>query len=195
MSDYATEDQLRAFSHEFEALNDANAVSTLVTAASRLFDNLTGVNADFYQKAPSPASYSTRTFYGNGTGYLPVDPYTALNPVTPIVVDAANAYDVPPYTERDGMLVLYGSYVNRFIGWNDGVSVTISANWGFAEIPADVQLATIHLALALWRTADPAFSVIAGAEGAATRIETIPKVARDIVTAYKAKYWPGFSFA
>lgn len=195
MSDYVTEDQLRAFSHEFDSLDDANAVATLLTAASRLFDNLTGVAENFYQAAPSPAAYTTRVYYGNGTGYLPVDPYTALNPINPIVVDAANAYDVPPYTERDGMLIVYGSYISRFSGWNDGVSVTVSANWGFTEIPADVQLATAHLAIHLWRTADPANAIIAGAEGAAARIETIPKVARDIVNAYRAKYWPGFAFA
>lgn len=195
MANYVTQDQLNAFAHEFPALADQNAVDTLLTAASRLFDNLTGVNEDFYQQAPDPASYTTRTFYGNGTGYLPVDPYTALNPINPVVVDAANSYDVPPYTERDGMLVLYGSYVSRFTGWNDGVSVAISANWGFAEIPADVQLATVHIAIHLWRTADPAFATISNAENAAVRIETIPKIARDIVNAYKAKYWPGFAFA
>lgn len=195
MADYVTEEQVTAFSHEFGALSNTSAVATLLTAASRLFDNLTGVSANFYQTAADPAAYSARVFYGNGTGYLPVDPYTALNPTDPVVIDPDHAYDVPDYVERDGMLVIYGSYIGRFLGWSDGIQVTISANWGFPETPADVTLACAHLAVHLWRTADPAFATISNSEGAAARVETIPKVALDIVNVYKAKYRQGFEFA
>lgn len=194
MADYVTADQVSAFAHEPDALSVAGS-DLLLTAASRLFDNLTEVSANFYAAAADPAAYSERVYYGNGTGYLPIAPYVALNPTDPIVIDPDYSYDIPSYVERDGMLVVYGSYIGRFVGWADGVRVTVSANWGFPAVPADVTVACAHLVIHLWRTADPAYSIISGAEGAATRVETIPKVARDIITEYKARYRQGFEFA
>jgi hypothetical protein len=192
MADYVTTDEVGYLGHEWDATHPR--ADLLVTAASRMFDNLTGVGVNYYQAAPNPAAYSTRTFYGNGTGYLPLDPYTALNPVNPVVVDAAYAYDIPTYVQQDGMLVLYGSYLERRSGWVDGVSIAVSANWGFASIPSDVSIACAHIALHLYRTADPAFATISNAEGAAARPITLPRIARDIVDTYKAKYMPGFAF-
>jgi hypothetical protein len=194
MADYVTTEQVAFLAHEFDTATDRAAL--LVTAASRLFDNLTVQRENFYQQADptTPTVYTTRTFYGNGTGYLQLDPYTALNPVNPVVVDADYTYEIPTYIEKDGMLVVYSTYLGRRTGWADGVSIAVSANWGFAEIPADVTLACAHIALHLWRTADPAFAVISNAEGAATRPLTLPRIARDVIDTYKGKYLSGFAF-
>lgn len=187
MADYVTPEEVGYLGHEWDSSHPR--ADLLVTAASRMFDNLTEVGVDFYAAAPDPVDYTERTFYGNGTGYLTLDPYTALNPTDPVVIDPDNAYDVPTYIEKDGMLVLYGSYqARRASTWTDGISIAVSANWGFAEIPADVTTACAHIAYHLFRTADPAFAVISGAGEAAARLETIPKIARDIVDSYRAKY-------
>lgn len=197
MADYITVEELQGFGHESDAIAPA-AASTLVTSASRLFDKYCGVADDFFAEAPDPAAYSDRVFLGDGTAYLRLDPYTALSPTDPVVIDPAYSYTVPTYTERDGMLVDLErtkmqspfEYIPfyRYAGWRDGVQVTVSANWGFAEIPADVKVACMHLAFHQWRTADPAFAVISNANGDAFMSRTVPKVAQDIIEQYRNKY-------
>lgn len=197
MADYITVEELQGFGHETDAIS-GDAASLLVTSASRLFDKYCGVSDDFFQAAPSPASYTDRVFLGDGTAYLKIDPYTALNPTTPVVIDPDYVYTVPTYIERDGMLIdlertkmqnpmEYVPYY-RYTGWRDGVQVTVSANWGFSEIPADVKVACCHLVFHMWRTADPAFATISNTNGDAFMVRTVPKIAQDIIKEYRAKY-------
>lgn len=199
MSDYVTTIQVGEFAHEFNALG-TDGKALLVTAASRLFDNLCEVSEDFF--AEEDGTTDERFFIGDGTAYLKVPPYLDLDSVAindgTIAVPDYTADNVPDYAEQNGMLVVLDktirpsysapSYPNRFTGWPDGKQIRVSAIWGFLTIPADVQLAVIHLAIHLWRTGDPSFAVISGAGEAAARIETIPKIARDIVDRYREKY-------
>lgn len=212
MADYATWEQVIPLAHEADALSTTGQ-DLLLTAASRLFDKQVGVPDDFFSvgDVDAPITYSNRDFIGDGTAYLKLDPYLALNPTDPVLVNDDTILDpdftssnVPEYVARNGMLVVLGrtiyrnfspTGINRFQGWPDGRQIRVSANWGFSAIPADVTVAVAHIVLALWRTGDPAFSVISNAEGAATRIETIPKVARDIITEYKEKYSRAALFA
>lgn len=204
MADYVTEEQLTAFGFQFEGLSNTGAVSTLLTAASRFFDNQCEVSENFFAQAADPEDYTDRDFIGNGTAYLQLDPYTVLNPTDPVSMNDGSVGDpdftadnLPDYVVKDGALVVlertgWRDFThdgrNRFTGWPESKQIRVSANWGFSTIPADVVLACVHIALHLWRTADPSFSVIAGAEGAASRVETIPKIAQDVVTKYRAKY-------
>jgi hypothetical protein len=188
MADYVTSELIASFGHEFQALADTTAIDLLVTSASRLFDNLCEVSENFFAAAPDPAVYSDRTFYGNGTGYLQIHPYTALNPVDPVVIDPDYAYDVPAYIEQDGMLVIYGTYLQKRVGWSDGVGVTISANWGFPSVPSDVQLAVIAIAYQQFRTSDPSFSIISGIEGSQVASFRLPAIHQATVDSYRAKY-------
>ena len=202
--DYVTGEQVASLGHEFDPNNDRTAL--LVTAASRLFDKQVGVPDDFFAEGDTgeDPAYTNRDFIGNGTAYLKLDPYIALNPTDPITINNGtilvpnySTTNVPDYVMRNGSLVVIdrtlrrgfsSTGINRYVGWPDGAQIRVSANWGFSEIPADVSIACAHIAIALYRTADPAISVISNAEGAATRIETIPKVARDIITENRAKY-------
>lgn len=204
MADYVTNEQLAAFAHEFKALADSDAVDTLITAASRLFDNLCEVDEDFF--APGDAEedpdFTERDFVGDGTAYLKLDPYIALDddPISinegTILDDDFDVVNVPEYVERSGMLVVLGkttyqrftpSGMNRFVGWPDGKQIRVSANWGFSAIPADVQMATVHLALHLWRTADPAFAQISNADNTVS-VRTVPRVAEVVIEKYREKY-------
>lgn len=202
MADYITAEEMAGFAHEPGALASSGL---LLTAASRFFDNACEVGEDFFAPAASPAAYTGRVFVGDGTAYLRLDPYTALDPVDPVTIDPEHVYDVPEYAEIDGALVVLDRtkqsrpeaafYPNRYTGWRDGVKVTVSANWGFAETPADVKLAVAHIALHLWRTADPAFAVVSNSEGAAGRPLTLPAIAQGIVDRYRQKYSRRFIFA
>ncbi len=192
MSAYVDSEEVANFGHEFPGMMEGDAVTSLLTAASRLFDKQCEVRDDFFAFSEDS---NIRTFIGDGTAYLKIDPFIALD-IDPVSVDGA--YDVPDYTVIDGMLVvldktrpqssLAASYPQRFAGWRDGYPVTVSAVWGFAEVPADVKVACCHLAIHLWRTADPAFATISNAEGAASREVTIPDVAQRIINSYREKY-------
>ena len=206
MADYVTSSVVSSFGHEFAGLSDPTAVDLLVTAASRLFDNLCEVEEDFFAPAPDPVDYTDRDFIGNGTAYLRLLPYTALNDTDPVLMNEGTIEDpsyvstnLPDYIEREGGLVVldktlrtnydtsYYTGVNRFVGWPDGKQIRVSANWGWTETPADVQLACVHLCYHLWRTADPAFAVISSADGT-VRATPIPAVVKATVDKYRAEY-------
>lgn len=192
MADYVDSEEVANFGHEFPGMMEGDAVTSLLTASSRLFDKQCEVRDDFFAEAGG-ANASARTFIGDGTSYLKVDAF--VGDVDDVTIED---YDVPDYTVIDGMLVvldktrpqssLAASYPQRFAGWRDGYPVTVSAVWGFAEVPADVKVACCHLAIHLWRTADPAFATISNAEGAASREITIPDVAQRIINSYREKY-------
>ena len=100
------------------------------------------------------ATLSNKTFYGKGTGYLKLPPYTSLNPVDPVTIE--DDIETPDFIEQDGMLVIE-KYALGFpppndegqvrTGWPLGQAITVSAIWGWSEVPGDIQLAVIHLAL------------------------------------------------
>jgi hypothetical protein len=195
MADYVTTEQVTEFAQEFGALTGSGP-ALLVTSASRLFDNLCEVSEDFF--AVAGGSFIARDFYGDGTAYLRLDPYTALNSVDPVVMDPDFDVDVPDYTAIGGSLVVLektkqasdtaASFTNRYTGWPLNVKVTVSAKWGFTAIPSDVQLAVIALAIVQWRTADPAFSVISSSEAAYTKTASLAEVHQNTIETYKRRY-------
>lgn len=205
MADYVTSDLVASFGHESGALASPDAFDTLVTGASRLFDRLCEVEDDFF--APAGDEESDKDFIGDGTAYLKLLPYTTLNAVDPVLINEGTiddpdfvATNIPLYVARNGLLVVLdrtqrmsdGTYfngVNRFTGWPDGVEIRVSAKWGFAAVPSDVQLACIHLCYQLWRRADPTFSAISGVEGNQASITfQVPPVAQAIIDKYREKY-------
>lgn len=209
MADYITEEQLTAFGHEFGALSNTTAVSTLLSAASRFFDNQCEVTEDFFAVAGN--TESDRDFVGNGTAYLQLDPYTTLNATDPVKLNDGSVAtpdftttNVPDYVERDGALVVLDRTGNqgftqdgrnRFVGWPEGKQIRVSAKWGFSAIPADVQIACVHIAYHLWRVGDPAFAVISNADNTASRPLTLPQIARTIIDKYRQRYSRSAIFA
>lgn len=197
--DYVTATSVGYFAHEWNAL-DPIGQALQVTAASRLFDSECEVSEGFF--AEESGLSEERIFLGDGTAYLRIPPYVDLTSVTinEGTADSPNysVSNVPEYVEQDGMLIvldktvarssLSASYPNRFTGWPDGKQIKVDAVWGLAFVPHDIQLAVIHLALHLWRTADPAFATISNGDGAASRERTLPEVARRVIDAYREKY-------
>lgn len=211
MADYVTAGQVGYLAHEWDATDLRAAL--LVTAASRLFDKSVGVADDFFSigDTSDPFTYTTRNFVGDGTAYLRLDPYIGLNPTNPVTLNngtvAVPSYtvtNVPDYIERDGKLIVLErtlrrnfsvTGIDRYVGWPDGKQIRVSANWGWSAIPADVTVACSHIALHLWRVADPAFATISNAEGAAGRPVTLPQIAQSIIDVYRARYSRNAAFA
>lgn len=162
MGQYATAVQFRAFAFQSVAADDAK-YDALLLRASRLFDRACETEDDHFAVA---GAASARTFYGDGSTYLRLDPYVAGSLTT---VTMPTGYEVPDRVElgRDGSFYLVRTfnedgtlYTDRSIlsrpGWLVGVPVTVTARWGYAAIPDDVVHVVIQKAIHLWRTNDPA---------------------------------------
>lgn len=195
MADYATATQIKGFSADASQNTklDSTQWELLATAASRHFDRLCEVEDDFFKLAD--AEFVERDFYGSGTAYLTLPPFTALNGTDPVVIEDS-VYEVPEYVVVGNQLVIKDLtrslnineyYWSRNVGWKDAVKVTVSAKWGFAAVPKDVTLAVIQIALLFWRQSDPSFATIANADNGLAE-EQIPPFAMSVVKAYREKY-------
>lgn len=163
-------------------------LDALIEQASRMFDLECGVPERYFNPVEIPiATY--RTFYGDGTNYLKLPPYVpgTLNST----ITLPDGYTAPTFTERDGYLIFnnngvlppFLSYCSP--GWHAGVSVIVSAVWGYSEIPADVKMAVIELVINLHRETDPATVKLINLEGQSLR-EKIPPRVWEIAKRYRA---------
>jgi hypothetical protein len=178
------------------ALSDAE-LDALIEQASRMFDLECGVPEGYFNPAPIPIA-TEKTFYGDGGNYLSLPPYISGTLNTSITLP--DGYTAPAFVERDGYLVLTSGGVlppfPRFHnccwpGWYSGVSVTISAVWGYRETPADVKLAVIELVINLERETDPAGLRLKDLEGQPLR-EKLPPRVLEIAKKYRFKTGPAF---
>lgn len=172
-------------------------LDALIEQASRMFDLECGVPEGYFNPAQIPIA-TERTFYGDGSNYLRLPPYVAGTLNT--LITLPNSYTAPTFVERDGYLVLSSGGVlppfRRFHnclwpGWYSGVSVTVSAIWGFRETPADVKLAVIELVINLERETDPAGLRLKDLEGQPLR-EKLPPRVLEIAKKYRMKTGPVF---
>lgn len=74
-----------------------------------------------------------------------------------------------------------------YVGWPDGIKVTVTAKWGWDAVPEDVKEATIETVIAIWRGRDAGFARAVGVEGAGVVIgEALPQRAREVAERYRA---------
>lgn len=174
----------------------AAELEALIEQASRMFDLECGVPEGYFNPVPIPVA-ATKTIYGNGTNYLQLEPYIPGSLDTDITLP--EGYTVPTFTEINngqefylvlnsgGVLPPFSQFHNcLWRGWQSGVSVTVSAIWGFRETPPDVKLAVIELIINLWRETDPAQVRLVGIEGQPLR-ERIPPRVMEIAKKYRYK--------
>lgn len=149
MAEYCTQAQVAAISlTNTLGAPELGHIATLLDAASRQVDRLCEVADNYFAKAGDTAS--DRTFYGNGTRHLYVGWHNSVIGAGDVeFVDTS--LTVPTFTERGNYLVTETGYC-----WDWDKALTISAKWGFAAIPAEIQQATAELALAMWQTSDAA---------------------------------------
>lgn len=141
---------------------------------------------------------TARTFYGDGSNYLKLDPYVpgTLN----ATLTVPTGYTAPDFIEKDGYLVqattdgfalssnAVGSFNNRVFSsrWWAGAPIIVTAKWGYAATPPDVQLAIIEWIINVWRETDPASQKLVNLDGMALR-ESIPPRVRRVAERYRIK--------
>lgn len=116
----------------------------------------------------------TCTIYGDGTSYLqlPID-YVAGS-VT--AVTTITGYTVPSYAEVDRMLIVLDSVgrvftpANRWCypldqGWHRGIPYTVTATFGYGDVPLDLVQVVLEIAGAIWKEKDSGFATVIGTEG------------------------------
>lgn len=171
------------------SISDAH-LTDLIERASRFFDLVCGVEPEHFE--PAGATATERTFYGDGTHYLKLDPYVAGT--LDATISLPEAYTVPDFVERGGFLIITDSngvlppfryfYNCCYTGWYSGVAITVTAKWGYEDTPADVQLAVIELTINLLRETDPASLKLISIDNQPLR-ETLPPRVREIARRYR----------
>lgn len=157
----------------------------IIERASRLFDIECGVEPGFFQASPN-ALATERAIYGDGTNFLKLPPYVvgSLN----ATLSYPSGYNDLEFAERGGYLVRVDNGVlsnSPYGGWYEGVPITISAKWGFAETPADVKHAIIKLVIHICRTMDPTQLKLLVLEGQPLFQERMPKDVIDLAKKYR----------
>lgn len=176
------------------SLPDAE-LDALIEQASRYFDNECGVVPGYFNPSPYPIA-TERTFYGDGTNYLQIDPLVTGS-IT--AVGLPEDYSDPDYVIRGNYLVRTGethvlptvAWYPYFGGWPNGVVVTINAVWGWPTTPADVKMAVIELVINLWRETDPAELQLTDLERQPLREKLPPRVA-EVARRYRMNVSPAF---
>jgi hypothetical protein len=196
---YITAEEIQAFAREFEGLPSESAWDLLASAACLQFDTLTEVPAGFYNEAQEEAT--EKIFNGSGTAYLALPPFVLASMDLNEATINGELFDTAIYLQGeegrqyliDRMAMEQSSAYsadlnkNRFVGFPFGAQIALSARWGFSEVPADLKLACIQIALYIWRQSDPSFAGISNADNQLILRELPPSVVLT-VEKYRQKY-------
>lgn len=124
-------------------------VEAYLASASRMIDRMVEVDDGHFDVAADAAS--ERTLYGSGTEYLRLPPFVGTITANDVAYDDTGL-TAPAFTVRGGkFLVAAIGYC-----WKADEPITVSARWGFAAIPDEINQACIELVIAMWRTSDVA---------------------------------------
>lgn len=153
MSGYINKLELIKKAVASEASDDVDW-ETYAEGASRLFDKLCEVEDGFFAKAAS--NPSERSFYGNGVDMMRLPPFVGT--ITTVSIDGEEM-DADDWRITNGYLYHLGD--GEF---DTDEEITISARWGFADVPKDVEIIVAELAIYLWRARDPMFNQMSETE-------------------------------
>jgi hypothetical protein len=181
---YATIEQIQMHGYQFAERDNAR-IEPLIEMQSRLLDIACGLPPGYFTATADGAAKSSRTFYGDGTDSLIIDPYS--DTIAAADISLPTAYTKPEFIELNKQslranqfdFALVRSYsdgvrgsaysnhtldeyqafnlTGSSLGWYDGVPVTVSAKWGFVSVPMDVVLAVIEMTIAGMRGIDQAY--------------------------------------
>lgn len=162
-------------------------LEALIDRASRIFDLACGVPAGHFEAADDDAS--DRTFYGNGTNFLRLDPYVEGSLNTTLTYPDSS-YTALEFVERDGYLVRCdenGVLVSRSgYGWYENVPIVVSARWGYDATPDDVKSAIVEFVINIFRETDPAFLKLVSIDNQPLR-EVMPPRVKDVARRRRAQ--------
>jgi hypothetical protein len=168
---YVDKDTIKAFAEASDASTDA-VWEILAASASLIFDRACDLAENFFAEADDEESDKTFTYQKAGYYFLP--PYVEEITVT------ADDEEVDPddYQIKENFLIYDGTFEE----------MVISAKWGFAAIPADVQQAVIEQALFMWRRKDTAFTELSGVSTAIVQAQLSP-TCEFVAKKYHEKYF------
>jgi hypothetical protein len=177
--------QIYAWQHDDE---DLIAMGPLVVRASRIFDILTYVPAEFFLPLDEP--HFSKTFYGDGTVFLAL-PSARTGP---LVVTMPEGNTVPPYvlidrclrTVDDNGLVYSPGQMGATV-WPRGLPIMVESDWGFPAVPEDVKEAVAELVIAMWRSKDLAFLKAVNLETNATIVKEWPDRTKQVAAFYESR--------
>lgn len=131
--------------------------------ASRLFDRLCEVEAGFFNQAlpyvdEDNDGTTEKIFYGNDIDMLQLPPYVGEIVAANILIDDAQIED--EFRISNGFLYNREKQYEKYKVFSSDNEIKITARWGFAAVPADVQMVVRELAVYCWRNRDSHFSRI-----------------------------------
>ena len=175
--DYATAEQVSKFLQGAEDA-DETALALAISAASRFIDNFCEVNAGFFAKAGDTAT--DKTVAGSGVFLLRLPPY--LPGTLESISSEGLEIDLEDYTLRGNVPLQFLIAPGR-VYFSEDAYFTFRAQWGFAEIPADIVQATITMAIKMFRETDVATVKMADTETQLT--QNVPSIVRAICDGYR----------
>lgn len=121
--------------------------------ASRMFETEVMAPTDYF--AAAGADFSVRKFYGNGTSYLRLNPYTEIEYVHDPEDELIDAEDYIAATsnvyEPTGYYIKWLTSICGHTNWILD-PITVSAKWGFPCIPPDVTVAVKNMGCLMFLT-------------------------------------------
>lgn len=212
MADYCLLEDVQAYGFQVRP-EDQPLLGSIITRASRIFDQAAGAVDSYFAEGDSAQTASARVFWGDGMDHLRVDPFLA-DSITSVTMP--DTYTVPDYFEstpfstsqRKGqsageffLVRTYGddgarlpqpaftafSDATAFRGWPEGIQVTVTAKWGWAAVPQDVQEAVIETAIMIWRGRDQAFARAVAVDGQLVFSSPLPQRAKLVADAYRGR--------
>ena len=208
---YATIEDFQSYCYQFSAGTEG-FVEKILPNASRTIDRYIGVEDYHFGQIEEADTATARTYYGNGTNYLEVDPHGA-SPAPTLAMPTG--YTVPGYVAHrkqfffafekiygDNALgfgavengsgfdgVLFAQDIdsrNSSLGWLRGVPITVTAKWGWDETPGDIKEACLEVALQIYRGRDSAYARVVNLEAATVVNDALTPRALMICNQYKA---------
>lgn len=168
---------------------DKAALAELITRVSRRIDAYVtdGQAENFF--AASPAGATEGTFYGDGCSYLWL-PEFVPGSVSKLV--GLRGVEIETFVEQPTGLQLADAdgVLTRGAVFGDGVPYKVTARFGFAAIPADINEAALQLSVRTYRSKDEGFSGVIGAmrnDGAIIE-RAMPVAVKEILDVHRRKY-------
>lgn len=173
---------------------DLETIETICAAASRVIDHYTGRGADAFDPAKVAVAES-RIFYGRGTNAIwlskwRISDFLPESLTIPAGVTLPAGYSVPHFildARAPRLLAVNESGMkHKSYFWPEDMPVTVTAKWGFAEIPQDIRAAHAQIVVRFWRGKDESFSGVIGRINSDQSIveKELPVTARMILDLY-----------
>lgn len=190
---YIDADDIEAYGFQADIENNQALFDRLVPRASQFFDTLCGVEIGYFLPVEDAAVATEKVIRGSGGVLLALSAYIGGI----VSVTAPSGFQVPNFIEQAGYLrvtdfqgraqdvgVPYPEtgapviFQGTALVWQRGVAYTVTAKWGYAEVPENVKQATVEIFMIMWREKDPAFTKAVDLD--VTKPESIPARVRMI---------------